>query len=69
MPIGIALLDDGAGHRSRGRGTSRMFRNPGPAISTLWMAGSLVSFSAIACAMTRGGRPAFLATWSARFEA
>ena len=45
-----------------------MFRKPGPATSTLWMAGSLISLSAIACAMSRGDRPALLATWSARFE-
>ena len=46
-----------------------MFRNPGPAMSTLAMPSVAASASARDCASSRGAIPAFLASWSATLVA
>ena len=49
--------------------STRMLRNPGPAISTPAMPSEPASFAASSVASSRGGRPAFLASWRATFVA
>ncbi len=49
--------------------STRMLRKPGPAISTEATPSACPSTSASSVASSRGGRPAFLASWSATLVA